>query len=99
VDNFYGDKPYARFYALETVARVPYFGARAPPLASVGATRSESERERASERAPLLPRVLLARARRGAARRHARAARRVARSAARRGARRAPRAHAQPTLP
>jgi hypothetical protein len=29
VDSFYGDKPYARFYALETVARVPYFGARA----------------------------------------------------------------------
>ena len=27
VDTFWADKPYARFYALETVARVPYFGA------------------------------------------------------------------------
>lgn len=26
IDKFFEDRPYARFYALETVARVPYFG-------------------------------------------------------------------------
>lgn len=24
--QYYGDRTYARFYALETIARVPYFG-------------------------------------------------------------------------
>lgn len=28
MDTLYKDKPFARFFVLETIARVPYFGAR-----------------------------------------------------------------------
>lgn len=33
-DTFYATRPYARFYVLETIARVPYFGTWSIPVAS-----------------------------------------------------------------